>query len=108
MLYKSLIHGVLFSIGVFAGKSGIGLAYLLERTPSWQGKALRLLGFALLYALVFALPGWGFGAFLVSNVAWLIASAWQRQWPLHAQQWVFLACSLLGLWNWWLGPLLLG
>ena len=31
MLYKSLILGVLFSIGVFAGKSGIGLAYLLER-----------------------------------------------------------------------------
>ena len=28
------------------------------------------------------LPGWGFGAFLVS--------------------------SLVGLWNWWLGPLLLG
>lgn len=44
----------------------------------------------------------------VSNVAWLTASAWQRQWPLHAQQWVFLVCSLLGLWNWWLGPLLLG
>ena len=59
MLYKSLILGVLFSIGVFAGKSGIGLAYLLGRTPSWQGKALRLLGFALLYALVFALAAWG-------------------------------------------------
>ncbi len=57
---------------------------------------------------VLALPGWGFGAFALSNVAWLTASAWQRQWPLHAQQWVFLVCSLLGLWNWWLGPLLLG
>ena len=54
------------------------------------------------------LPGWGFGAFLVSNVAWLTVSAWQRNWPLHVQQWVFLACSLLGLWNWWLGPLVLG
>ena len=59
MLYKSLILGVLFSIGVFAGKSGIGLAYLLGRTPSWRGKAARLLGFALLYALVFALAAWG-------------------------------------------------
>ena len=59
MLYKSLILGVLFSIGVFAGKSGIGLAYLLGRTPSWQGKALRLLAFALLYGLVFALAAWG-------------------------------------------------
>ena len=59
MLYKSLILGVLFSIGVFAGKSGIGLAYLLGRTPSWQGKAVRMLGFALLYGLVFALAAWG-------------------------------------------------
>lgn len=59
MLYKSLILGVLFSIGVFAGKSGIGLAYLLGRTPSWPGKIFRLLAFALLYALVFALAAWG-------------------------------------------------
>ena len=55
-----------------------------------------------------AYPGWGFGAFLASNIGWLTVSAWQRQWPLHAQHWVFLLCSLLGLWNWWLGPLLLG
>lgn len=75
--------------------------------------AVSILGaiFGVLGALLLAmpaLPGWGFGSFLVSNVAWLIASGCQRQWPLHAQQWVFLACSLLGLWNWWLGPLLLG
>ena len=68
------------------------------------GSAFGVLG-ALLLAMP-ALPAWGFGAFLVSNVAWLIASARQRQWPLHAQQWVFLACSLVGLWNWWLAPLL--
>ena len=84
------------------------------QTPARQEVlAVSILGsiFGVLGALLLAmptLPGWGFGAFLVSNVAWLIASAWQRQWPLHAQQWVFLACSLLGLWNWWLGPLLLG
>ena len=30
------------------------------------------------------------------------------QWPLHVQHWVFLLCSLFGLWNWWLGPLVLG
>ena len=62
---------------------------------------------ALLLAMP-ALPGWGFGAFAISNVAWLIVSARNRQRALHAQQWVFLLCSLLGLWNWWLGPLLLG
>lgn len=65
-----------------------------------------MLGAALLASAVH--PGLGFAAFLVSNIGWLTVSAWQRQWPLHVQQWVFLACSLLGLWNWWLGPLLLG
>ena len=40
--------------------------------------------------------------------AWLVVSARRAQWALHVQQWFFLACSLLGLWNWWLGPLLLG
>ena len=62
---------------------------------------------ALLLAMP-ALPGWGFGAFVISNVAWLVVSARRAQWALHVQHWVFLACSLLGLWNWWLGPLLLG
>lgn len=67
--------------------------------------------FGVLGALLLAmptLPALGFAAFLVSNIAWLTVSAWQRQWPLHLQQWVFLGCSLLGLWNWWLGPLVQG
>ncbi|MGD9950225.1 MAG: DUF2162 family putative transporter [Desulfobulbus sp.] len=59
MVYKSLIMGVLFSIGIFAGKSGIGLAYLLGRTPSWQAKIVRILAFALLYGLLFALVAIG-------------------------------------------------
>lgn len=54
------------------------------------------------------LPGWGFGAFLVSNVCWLAFSAGHRHWSMFAQQCMFLVSSLLGLWNWWLGPLLLG
>ncbi|MBF9263599.1 hypothetical protein I4I83_02500 [Acidovorax cattleyae] len=53
-----------------------------------------------------ALPGWGFGAFTISNIAWLVSSRMQRQTALHLQQWVFLFSSLLGLWNWWLAPLL--
>ena len=54
------------------------------------------------------LPGWGFGAFLVSNVCWLAFSAGHRHWSMFAQQCVFLVSSLVGLWNWWLVPLLLG
>ena len=54
------------------------------------------------------LPAWGFGAFLVSNICWLVSSWGRENWSLFAQQIVFLVGSLIGLWNWWLGPLLLG
>ena len=67
--------------------------------------------FGIAGALILALParpGLGFAAFICSNLAWLIVSGAKRQWPLHAQQWIFLICSLLGLWNGWLGPLMLG
>ena len=59
MVYKSLIMGVLFSIGIFAGKSGVGLAYLLGRTPSLRARIFRLLGFAILYGLLFTLAALG-------------------------------------------------
>ena len=60
---------------------------------------------ALLLAMP-AMPAWGFGAFLVSNIGWLQFSAAHGYRRFFVQQLVFLACSLLGLWNWWLGPLL--
>ena len=60
---------------------------------------------ALLLAMP-AMPGWGFGAFLVSNIGWLLFSAAHQHWTLFVQQLIFLVASLLGLWNWWLGPLL--
>ncbi|WCM88530.1 hypothetical protein [Acidovorax sp. NCPPB 3576] len=53
-------------------------------------------------------PGLGFGAFLLSNLGWLVWSSGHRHWRMFAQQVVFLVTSLVGLWNWWLGPLLLG
>ena len=84
---------------------------IMQTTRSTAIEAIVASVFGILGALLLAmpaLPAWGFGAFLVSNLAWLVASARQRLWPLHLQQWVFLACSLLGLWNWWLGPLVLG
>lgn len=81
-------------------------AHLQVLFVSVLGSVFGVLG-ALLLAMP-TLPAWGFGAFLVSNLAWLTASAWQKQWPFHIQQWVFLGCSLLGLWNWWLAPLLMG
>ena len=51
-------------------------------------------------------PGLGFAAFLVSNVGWLAFSAAHGHWRLFAQQCVFLLTSMVGLWTWWLAPLL--
>lgn len=53
-------------------------------------------------------PALAFGLFTASNVSWLVFSRRERLKPLFAQQLLFLVASLLGLWNAWLGPLLLG
>lgn len=60
-------------------------------------------------AVLVAIPGltaWGFVAFLVSNIGWMRWSAGGGHWRMFAQQLVFLATSLLGLWNWLLSPIL--
>lgn len=53
-------------------------------------------------------PALAFGLFLVSNLSWLAFARGRAYWGLFAQQVLFLLSSLLGLWNTWLGPLLLG
>jgi len=53
-------------------------------------------------------PAWGFGAFLLSNLGWMAFSWARRQWGQFGQQIAFVITSLVGLWNWWLGPLVLG
>ncbi len=55
MLYKSLIIGVLMSIGIFAVKSGAGVGYRVVRQPGWVGKIMILLFFAGAYAMLFGL-----------------------------------------------------
>ncbi len=62
-------------------------------------------------ATLVAIPGltsWGFAAFLLSNIGWLAFSHSNGHWRMFAQQLVFLATSLLGLWNWWIAPLMRG
>ncbi len=54
MIYKSLILGVLFSIGIFAVKSGVGFAYVLERRKGLRAAAAVLI-FASAYGLIFGL-----------------------------------------------------
>ncbi len=53
MLFKSLVSGIVFGIGVFALKSGLGLAAALARRKSRERLAGLLL-FALVWSLVFA------------------------------------------------------
>lgn len=96
--------------------SGVVVAWLTLTLPilflgadgmQWPAAAFGVTG-----ALVLAVPGvnpaWGFAAFLVSNVLWAAFGTFQRHWGLLAQQAVFLITSLVGMWNWWLGPLVMG
>lgn len=54
MSYENLILGVLFSIGIFAVKSGVGIAYLVAGQEKKRAKIGAFLLFALTYGLVFA------------------------------------------------------
>jgi len=72
----------------------------------WLGALCGMLG-AMLLATQFH-PAWGFGAFLASNATWIAFSVRRSLRGLLVQQLVFTLASLVGLWNWWLGPMLLG
>jgi predicted transporter len=54
MIYQSLILGVLFSIGIFAVKSGVGISYFVAGQEKKRAKAGAFLLFALTYFIVFA------------------------------------------------------
>ena len=73
--------------GLETAAAGLGIAGALLLATAWH-------------------PGLGFAAFLGSNLAGLAFMARRRHWRLLAQQAVFLGTSLIGLWNWWLAPLL--
>lgn len=53
-------------------------------------------------------PGLGFASFLGSNLAGLAFMGRCGHWRTVAKEAVFLVSSVVGLWNWWLGPLVLG
>ena len=55
MMFKSLILGVLFSIGVFAVKAGAGLCYATARKPGLGGKFAIFLLFTAMYGSLFGL-----------------------------------------------------
>ena len=67
------------------------------------GAALGSLG-ALLLAAKGRWSGFGFIAFLASNVAWLAFSRDAGHWFFFAQQVVFTLTSLIGIWRWLIQP----
>lgn len=54
MAYQSLILGVLFSIAIFAVKSGAGITYFVASQKKMRAKFGAFLLFALIYLVVFA------------------------------------------------------
>ncbi|MGD9367380.1 MAG: DUF2162 domain-containing protein [Desulfobacteraceae bacterium] len=53
MAYENLIMGVLFSIGIFAVKSGVGISYVVAGQEKRRSKVGAFLLFAIAYGLVF-------------------------------------------------------
>lgn len=80
---------------------------MTAKVVEWSGAILGLTG-SLLLALRLDISGYGFLAFLVSNVCWLYFGVRNRAWGLVTMQAGFTATSLMGLYNWFGRPLLAG
>lgn len=76
------------------------------RLIEWLAALFGIAGSALLAVNVD--PAFGFGAFLVSNVGWIAIALRRGMRGLLVQTLAFMVTSLIGLWNFWLGPVLLG
>lgn len=84
-----------------AGARRAGVAAMEEQGKGWVRSALS----TVLLAGRTRFAGWGFVAYFASNVGWLVFS-WDRAlWALFFQQALFTACSLYGVWNWLVRPL---
>lgn len=96
------------------GAAGVSLGVIVAALAFYGTASIQYLAaaFGVTGALLLGIPGvhpiWGFAAFVVSNVGWLHFAAQQRHRGLLWQQMAFLVTSLAGVWNWWLGPQLLG
>lgn len=65
----------------------------------WAGAVFGVLGAGLL-ALNMRHSGWGFVAFLVSNVCWIGYGVLTGAQGLVVMQIVFMITSILGIWRW--------
>jgi nicotinamide riboside transporter PnuC len=79
------------------------LTLTLEQTQ-WIGCTTGVLGSALLAANRSRVSGWGFVAYLISNVFWIAFAAENHAPGLLTQQVVFTLTSLIGIWRWLIAP----
>ena len=77
-----------------------------SKVTEWVAGVLGAIGASLLATNVH--PGWGFAFFLASNAVWIRYARSGRLFGMLAMQLVFTVTSVVGLWNWWIGPLVLG
>ena len=79
--------------------------------PAWSMKAAEVAAttFGVVGALVLAIPAmhpaWGFASFLASNVVGIPFNRHQGHRWLLIRERCYFVFSVFGLWNWWLGPL---
>ncbi len=85
--------------GACPGGSSARARRALLAALEWGGCAAGLAG-SLLLALDASFSGWGFVAYLASNLCWSAFAVATRCRGLLAMQAGFTATSLLGLWRW--------
>jgi nicotinamide riboside transporter PnuC len=81
------------------------MTYTLINLIEWVAAVAAVAG-TLLLARKSARAGWGFVLYLVSNAGWIASALHHGAWALLAQQAVFVATSLWGVWVWLVQPLL--
>jgi hypothetical protein len=73
-------------------------------TLQWAGCATGVLGSALLAMNSHRVSGWGFVAYLISNVFWIAYALYAGAPGLLTQQAIFTATSVIGVWRWLINP----
>jgi hypothetical protein len=74
------------------------------KVVEWSGAGLGLLG-SYLVACKSDISGYGFVAYLISNLFWLVFGIRSRAWGLVTMQLGFGATSVIGIYNWFLPAL---
>lgn len=94
MEWKSLILGIVFCVGIFAVKSGVGLFYHMSRTTTTRARMGAWAGFAATYLLVFAASG-----FILEKIDLMRHLEAIRKWIQSGMLVHLLMAGMLVLWG---------